>query len=592
MNINSSGEEACPFCGCAYDEMRTTPGCLMPGALIAGGRYVVGGVMAHDDAQAVYVGFDNTTNRRVSIAEILPERLVYRQEDNEHIAPYSQEAANVIGSAIMLLNDDAQKLGAMRSMDGYAHVIDAVAENGTAYLISEHIDGCSLEDMLLSRGGRISFGEALEMMKPIFSAVDIINGQGITHCAIAPDSIRVTNMGKLKLTGCGEAARFACASESAAGADGKSAYRPREYFNRGEAVNASTDVYGLAATIYRMITGRAPRRQSGGEIAAPSRLGVRMMKNAENALMNALEADKSRRPATARELFLMLSGERESAARAVSSGARRMSTAAIAAIAAAGAALIAVIAMLAAGAFTAKPTHIEYFEEMARQIIREIEIMYSLRGEENIVGYEDHMVLHEPNSLRWEIFIRMELLVPLGTYIRNNAITPEDVRRLGIEICNALEACDSYSIIHRDIKEDNVFLNGRGKFKLGDFGVARETAREGLIMSMRGTRAYIAPEVYGGKNYDKTVDYYSLGILLYKLLNRGRYPFLPPAPERFTADDTETAFLRRINGEKFPPPVDGDEALKDAVMMACEFDPSERFENAAAMRNALMYHGE
>ncbi len=234
----------------------------------------------------------------------------------------------------------------------------------------------------------------------------------------------------------------------------------------------------------------------------------------------------------------------------------------------------------------------EYFEEMARQIIREIEIMYSLRGEENIVGYEDHMVLHEPNSLRWEIFIRMELLVPLGTYIRNNAITPEDVRRLGIEICNALEACDSYSIIHRDIKEDNVFLNGRGKFKLGDFGVARETAREGLIMSMRGTRAYIAPEVYGGKNYDKTVDYYSLGILLYKLLNRGRYPFLPPAPERFTADDTETAFLRRINGEKFPPPVDGDEALKDAVMMACEFDPSERFENAAAMRNALMYRGE
>ena len=172
-------------------------------------------------------------------------------------------------------------------MDGYAHVIDAVAENGTAYLISEHIDGCSLEDMLLSRGGRISFGEALEMMKPIFSAVDIINGQGITHCAIAPDSIRVTNMGKLKLTGCGEAARFACASESAAGTDGKSAYRPREYFNRGEAVNASTDVYGLAATIYRMITGRAPRRQSGGEIAAPSRLGVRMMKNAENALMNA-----------------------------------------------------------------------------------------------------------------------------------------------------------------------------------------------------------------------------------------------------------------------------------------------------------------
>lgn len=120
----------------------------------------------------------------------------------------------------------------------------------------------------------------------------------------------------------------------------------------------------------------------------------------------------------------------------------------------------------------------EYFEEMARQIIREIEIMYSLRGEENIVGYEDHMVLHEPNSLRWEIFIRMELLVPLGTYIRNNAITPEDVRRLGIEICNALEACDSYSIIHRDIKEDIVSWLGDSRVYMLRSGKLRQLTQD------------------------------------------------------------------------------------------------------------------
>lgn len=230
-----------------------------------------------------------------------------------------------------------------------------------------------------------------------------------------------------------------------------------------------------------------------------------------------------------------------------------------------------------------------YFENMAHRIITEIEIMYALRGEANIVSYEDHQVIKAAGAPRWDIFIRMELLIPLTGYIRDNPPDANEVRRLGTEICTALEACQAYNIIHRDIKEANVFLNNRGTYKLGDFGIAREAGGDSMGMSMRGTPAYIAPEVYNGQKYGREVDIYSLGILLYKLLNRGRYPFLPPAPMPFTPEDSETAFARRIHGEPLPPPADGDDALRAAVLMACEFDPQERFENAGAMKAALAY---
>lgn len=230
-----------------------------------------------------------------------------------------------------------------------------------------------------------------------------------------------------------------------------------------------------------------------------------------------------------------------------------------------------------------------YFENTVQRISKEISIMHSLKGEPHVVAYEDHQIIHEEGSLQWDILIRMELLIPLDAYAANMVVSPDETRRLGIEICSALEVCAARGIIHRDIKEGNIFLNSRGIFKLGDFGIAREMSGTGsMSMSMRGTPAYIAPEVYNGLRYDARADIYSLGVLLYKLLNGGRYPFLPPAPMPISLDDTEQAFSKRIKGEIPPMPANGGPMLGAAVMCAISYDPQARFNNATAFKMALL----
>ena len=123
-------------------------------------------------------------------------------------------------------------------------------------------------------------------------------------------------------------------------------------------------------------------------------------------------------------------------------------------------------------------------------------------------------------GIGWDILIQMELLTPLNQYIRDHVVTRQDVIRLGIDLCKALELCQKYNIIHRDVKPENIFISETGDFKLGDFGIARTVEKTTSGLSKKGTYTYMAPEVYKGEAYGTTVDIYSLGIVLYRLLQR------------------------------------------------------------------------
>jgi len=228
-----------------------------------------------------------------------------------------------------------------------------------------------------------------------------------------------------------------------------------------------------------------------------------------------------------------------------------------------------------------------YFRQMVKEVVGEIVLMSKLKGNSNIVSYEDHTVIPHADGLGWDILIRMELLTPLIRHIRNTPITQNEVVKLGIHICRALELCQKHSIIHRDIKPENIFISENGEYKLGDFGISRTIEKTTGVLSQRGTFTYMAPEVFSGKPYGSCVDIYSLGVVMYWLLNENRAPFLPAYPQPIAPRDREMAFIRRIGGEDIPPPSQADVRLGEIVLKMCAYDQLKRYDSLALLRADL-----
>ena len=228
-----------------------------------------------------------------------------------------------------------------------------------------------------------------------------------------------------------------------------------------------------------------------------------------------------------------------------------------------------------------------YFHGIVEELMHEFSIMFKLKGTANVVSCEDLRVLEHPDGIGWDILIRMELLHPLLPYVYEHPMARRDIIRLGIDTCKALELCQRYNIIHRDIKPENIFISDNGDYKLGDFGIARTIERTTSGLSKKGTYSYMAPEVYAGKEYGFSVDTYSLGLVLYRMLNKNRGPFLPQPPEAITFSSREQALARRMSGEPLPRPFYGEGRLGEIVLKACAFDPKERYSSPQQLRQEL-----
>lgn len=228
-----------------------------------------------------------------------------------------------------------------------------------------------------------------------------------------------------------------------------------------------------------------------------------------------------------------------------------------------------------------------YLQGIVNDFINEIRLMESMKGTSNIVSVEDYKVVEKKEGIGWDIFIRMELLTPLVKTLAQNRFTEKDVIKLGIDICSALELCQRRNIVHRDIKPENIFVSSFGDYKIGDFGIAKQLEKTSTALSSKGTFNYIAPEVAKGNKYDARVDIYSLGIVLYKLLNNNRLPFIDPYKEQLSYEDKKLAVDRRLSGETIPDPVKASKGMATVIGMACRYNPEERFSTPTAMKNAL-----
>lgn len=193
----------------------------------------------------------------------------------------------------------------------------------------------------------------------------------------------------------------------------------------------------------------------------------------------------------------------------------------------------------------------------------ELDNMVELKGTGYIVDYEDHERIHFSDGSPG-LIIRMELLRPIP-----RTMTKNEVIRLGIDICKALDYCSKSDIIHGDVKPSNIYLTKWGGFKLGDFSAA---IKIGDKRDRIGTLKYMAPEVYCGKPFSPNIDTYSLGLVMYELMQKGK-------------DD---ALSQCLSGVPLPPIPEVDEPLQSIILKACAFNPEDRYSSPTEMLDDLL----
>lgn len=228
-----------------------------------------------------------------------------------------------------------------------------------------------------------------------------------------------------------------------------------------------------------------------------------------------------------------------------------------------------------------------YYKDIADDLLKEIEILKSLKGTKNIVEIYDAKVVEKEDGIGWNIFICMEMLTDFTSYASDKKFTQEDVIKLGIDLCSALSICHKARIIHRDIKPENIFVDDYGNFKLGDFGVAKQMAKTKGSVSVKGTYGYMSPEVFSGKKCDGRADLYSLALVMYKLLNNNRFPFIDASKQIIKYSERQHAFERRIKGESIPAIKGISDELNAVILKACSYRNVDRQKNIDEFRRQL-----
>ncbi len=224
---------------------------------------------------------------------------------------------------------------------------------------------------------------------------------------------------------------------------------------------------------------------------------------------------------------------------------------------------------------------VRHYRGLMEEIVKEYRLMARMRGNSTVVDCDDLRYEQHDDGVGWTIYIKMELLMPMPQMMKPD-YDEQETLRVGTDLCSALALCSRYHIVHRDIKPQNIFVSAAGHYKLGDFGIAKvsEHTTNGTRI---GTLKFMAPEVFNGQPYGARSDLYSVGMVLYWMMNDMRLPFLPPAPELITAEAEQNARVCRFRGDPLPRPVNGSDALWAIVRRACAHHAEDRYETPEEM---------
>lgn len=283
--------DACPQCGrSGYPHTQAHQ--LLPGTLLKD-RYVTGRVLGEGGFGITYLGLDTLLNARVAIKEYYPHAHIVRDVTKSKLfSARAGESEKLIEDEKQRFLEEARTMARLEDVPGVVNTKDYFEENETAYIIMEYLGGLDLGALIEER--TFSVEATFQLMAPIMDALVEMHARGMIHRDVSPQNIKVLEDGSLKLMDFGSARVVSQEGDETMTAVVKAGYTPVEQYSSRGRQGPWTDIYALAATMYKCITGVTPassldRMSSDADpIVWPSQMGIGISKRQEAALMKAM----------------------------------------------------------------------------------------------------------------------------------------------------------------------------------------------------------------------------------------------------------------------------------------------------------------
>ncbi len=301
MNLLTEETEACPVCGYPTDGSNPSE-YLAIGALL-GERYVVGRVLSFSGATACYIAYDTVGSCPVFLRELMPISLCHREKSGT-LTPKEANFADFTELSEKFDNQ-SRTLAKLRDLSVLLPIYDLFKQNGTSYTVSEYIEPHTLTELLSQKGGRLTWNETRKLFLPFLSSLISCHTAGLKHLAICPQNLFVDETGRLRLMGFDlETVRREGTLIEPQLADG---YAAPEQYTMSKTVGLSADVYAVAATLFRVLTGNPPpegahRAEDGNDLYMPAEVANALPEHVLETLADALHPNASSRISSLTEL--------------------------------------------------------------------------------------------------------------------------------------------------------------------------------------------------------------------------------------------------------------------------------------------------
>ena len=305
MEFKDSLQSVCPICGYA-DDTSYDPNYIEPGTILQE-KYVIGTKIGANSEGATYIGYNQSIGCRVLIREYMPQGLCTRVRNKSLI---SVDPAHVVQYKALLAEfaDLNKSLAHMRNVAHINPTLDLFHANQTVYAVSEYLEGITLVDFLKDNAGELTWKQVSEMFPTFFTTISLLHNNGIIHRAISPDTIYVTDRNVLRL--CAFSISAVRTVHSELPCEIFNGYAAPEQYAPNARQGTWTDVYGLCAVLYRILTGCKPTdamsRMQNDNLCAPHVMNPNIPRHVSRVIMKGLSLLTEERIKTVTQLVTEL----------------------------------------------------------------------------------------------------------------------------------------------------------------------------------------------------------------------------------------------------------------------------------------------